>query len=197
MGCGKSSVGRRLSELLCCPFMDLDEEIEARAGRSIPEIFAEDGEEAFRSLEEERLSAALAPSHSKAAGPSPYPGVGKCQFRTSVSPHEPQLRENAMNKGAMKVLSLGGGTVMRKVCAEMVKEKTLCIYLKASVETLVSHLEGETANRPMLQGKSLRERISSLMAQRSATYEDTAHIIIDTNGKSIDEIAAEILINAQ
>ena len=89
MGCGKSSVGRRLSELLCCPFMDLDEEIEARAGRSIPEIFAEDGEEAFREMEletlkgilyadSERLCTPWAPSHSGAAGPSPYPGVGKC-----------------------------------------------------------------------------------------------------------------------
>ena len=192
MGCGKSSVGRRLSQLLCCPFMDLDEEIEAAAGKSIPEIFAEDGEEAFRSLEAERLSAALAPSHSKAAGPSPYAGVRKCQFRTSASPHEPLSCENAADEGSMKVLALGGGTVMRKECAEMVKEKTLCIYLQASVETLVSHLEGETANRPMLQGESLRERISSLMAKRSATYEDTAHIIIDTDGKDIDVIVEEI-----
>ena len=44
MGCGKSSVGKRLSELLCCRFMDLDEVIVEREGRSIPEIFAEDGE---------------------------------------------------------------------------------------------------------------------------------------------------------
>ena len=81
---------------------------------------------------------------------------------------------------------------MRKECAEMVKEKTLCIYLKASVDTLVGHLEDETAKRPMLQGESLRERISSLMAQRSAIYENTAHIIIDTDGKNIDVIAEEI-----
>ena len=59
MGCGKSSVGRRLSELLCCPFMDLDEEIEAWAGKSIPEIFAEDGEAGFRAIEAERLGSIL------------------------------------------------------------------------------------------------------------------------------------------
>ena len=47
MGCGKSSVGRRLSELLCCSFMDLDEVIEQQTGRTIPEIFATDGEAAF------------------------------------------------------------------------------------------------------------------------------------------------------
>ena len=51
MGCGKSSVGRELSQLLCCPFMDLDQVIEERAGRSIPEIFAIEGEAAFRVIE--------------------------------------------------------------------------------------------------------------------------------------------------
>jgi dephospho-CoA kinase len=40
MGCGKSSVGRELSKLLCCPFMDLDDVIVETDGRSIPEIFA-------------------------------------------------------------------------------------------------------------------------------------------------------------
>ena len=81
---------------------------------------------------------------------------------------------------------------MTRECAEIVHKGTICIYLKGSVETLVSHLEGETENRPMLQGESLRERISSLMAQRSAIYENTAHIIIDTDEKNIDVIAEEI-----
>lgn len=82
-------------------------------------------------------------------------------------------------------------------CAEMVHGHTTCIYLRASIDTLVEHLEGETANRPMLQGESLREKISSLMALRSATYERTAHMIIDIDGKSIDEIAEKIISIAQ
>ncbi len=51
MGCGKSSTGRKLSELLCCPFIDLDAFIEEKEGRTIPEIFSSCGEESFRSLE--------------------------------------------------------------------------------------------------------------------------------------------------
>lgn len=85
-------------------------------------------------------------------------------------------------------------------CAEMVHTQTLCIYLKASVDTLVSHLEGETEGRPMLasedgmsSSEALRRRITDLMTLRWATYEKTAHIIIDTDGKSIDRIAEEIL----
>lgn len=50
-GAGKSTVGRRLAEALAAPFVDLDEIIAAREGKSIPRIFAEDGEAAFRALE--------------------------------------------------------------------------------------------------------------------------------------------------
>ncbi len=48
MGAGKTSVGRRLAEKLGIPFIDADHEIEAAAGKSIPEIFADHGESYFR-----------------------------------------------------------------------------------------------------------------------------------------------------
>ena len=48
MGAGKSSVGRRLAEKLEIPFVDADHEIEAAAGKTIPEIFADHGEDYFR-----------------------------------------------------------------------------------------------------------------------------------------------------
>lgn len=48
---GKSSVGRQLAKLLGLGFVDLDELIERSAGKSISEIFAQDGEPAFRELE--------------------------------------------------------------------------------------------------------------------------------------------------
>ena len=48
MGAGKTSVGRRLAEKLAIPFVDADHEIEAAAGKSIKEIFADHGEPYFR-----------------------------------------------------------------------------------------------------------------------------------------------------
>ncbi|MCI5753000.1 MAG: shikimate kinase [Oscillospiraceae bacterium] len=51
MGCGKSTVGRELAALMDKPFTDMDSYIEKKAGMSIPEIFAEKGEKAFRTME--------------------------------------------------------------------------------------------------------------------------------------------------
>jgi len=48
MGCGKSSIGRRLATRLELPFVDADGEIEQAAGKSVADIFSEDGEEVFR-----------------------------------------------------------------------------------------------------------------------------------------------------
>jgi len=48
MGCGKSSIGRRLATRLDLPFVDADYEIEQAAGKPIADIFTEDGEDAFR-----------------------------------------------------------------------------------------------------------------------------------------------------
>lgn len=48
MGCGKSSIGRRLAARLDLPFIDADDEIEHSAGKTIPEIFADHGEAYFR-----------------------------------------------------------------------------------------------------------------------------------------------------
>lgn len=51
MGTGKSALGRRVAALAGCPFLDMDAELERRAGKAISRIFAEDGEPAFRELE--------------------------------------------------------------------------------------------------------------------------------------------------
>jgi shikimate kinase/3-dehydroquinate synthase len=50
-GSGKSVIGKRLAQRHAATFIDLDERIESAAGRSVPEVFAEEGEIAFRALE--------------------------------------------------------------------------------------------------------------------------------------------------
>ncbi len=55
MGCGKTTVGKKLASKLGKPFIDLDLQIEEEQGRSIRQIFEEFGEDYFRKLESETL----------------------------------------------------------------------------------------------------------------------------------------------
>ena len=164
MGCGKSSVGRKLSQLLCCHFADLDIVIEQQAGKSIPEIFKSDGEVKFRQME-------------------------RLVLRDIID-----QQSNKSKESVETILALGGGAVMQEECERMVHDETFCIYLRASVGTLMEHLSGEASGRPLLnEASSLHSRILELMSLRSSTYERTAHLIIDTDGKSIEDIAEEII----
>ena len=156
MGSGKTTVGKVLADFLGCPFMDLDDLVVKKAGKSIPDIFAQDGEPAFRLL-------------------------------------EAQVLRKTMEKYAEStaVLALGGGAVLAPASAALLHEKTVCIYLRATLETLLARLEGETAGRPLADA-SLADRL----AAREPIYEKTAHVIIDTDGLSPDEVADEIIISA-
>jgi len=58
-GAGKSTVGKAVAGLVGVPFVDSDAIIEERAGKPIPEIFFDEGEDAFRALESEAISDAL------------------------------------------------------------------------------------------------------------------------------------------
>jgi shikimate kinase len=58
-GAGKSSVGRALSKELSMPFIDSDSEIEKLTGKTISEIFVDDGEQIFRKLEVDVVSKLL------------------------------------------------------------------------------------------------------------------------------------------
>ncbi|MBR4734993.1 MAG: shikimate kinase [Bacteroidales bacterium] len=155
MGSGKTTVGRILADALGCPFIDLDEVIVRKSGKSIPAIFEADGEAGFRRLEKQALEQTVSKYASSTA-----------------------------------VLALGGGSVTVPGAVKLLQEKTLCIYLRVSLETIQSRLEGEKAGRP-LAGDGLEERL----AAREPLYEAAAHITIDTDGLSPDQIADEIIID--
>lgn len=59
MGSGKTTVGREVARLMGRPFRDSDEEVVARTGRSVPELFAGRGEASFRAEERAALAGAL------------------------------------------------------------------------------------------------------------------------------------------
>ena len=154
MGSGKSSVGKVLAEKLSCRFIDLDAEIVAAAGLSINEIFARDGEDAFRGLECAQL-------------------------------------ERILSSGEECVIATGGGVVIRQQNRELMRKRGVIVNLKVTLEQVLDRLQG-CSERPLLAGEKAPERVRVLMEGREQLYAD-ADIRIDTNGKSVEDVAAVIL----
>jgi len=104
MGSGKSTVGRLLAESLGWRFQDLDQSVEEEVGRSVPTIFAEDGEAFFREVEGRLAESILAGDHvvlaaggGWAARPGRLPEVpdGTLTVWLQVSPEEAVRRVGA------------------------------------------------------------------------------------------------------
>lgn len=64
MGCGKSTLGRRLARRLGVPFIDTDARVEEREGATVSDLFRYEGEQRFRKIEREVLDAAIAGNDS-------------------------------------------------------------------------------------------------------------------------------------
>lgn len=86
MGAGKTTVGSRLARRLERPFVDSDEQVERRTGRTVRQIFEQEGESAFRVHEAEALAEALAadePAVVAAAGGTVLDEANRRRMRDS------------------------------------------------------------------------------------------------------------------
>lgn len=102
MGAGKSTIGRRLARRLGFAFVDLDQRIEARAGRKIAAVFQEQGEAAFRELELEEARAVAA--------------LTRVVVATGGGAFAQDATRDALQQGAFTVwLQCSLGTALRRV----------------------------------------------------------------------------------
>ena len=112
---------------------------------------------------------------------------GEAHFRSLES----QLTQELAEKDNL-VISTGGGLVLKWENAELLKKKGKIFFLKASVETLLARVQGDDT-RPLLKNVNAKEKLEQLMIERTPRYEHVADYKIETDAKSADEVAREIV----
>ncbi|MCR5403417.1 MAG: shikimate dehydrogenase [Butyrivibrio sp.] len=90
------------------------------------------------------------------------------------------------------VISLGGGLVLRKENRKLLKLAGKVVYLKASPETVYDRTRDDNS-RPLLNCADPLSRIKELLEERSVTYESAADIIVESDGRTPQDIVKEIL----
>ncbi len=151
-GAGKTVTGELVAAALGVPFRDTDADIEASAGKPIPEIFFDDGEAAFRTLERAAVAAALAS----------FDGV----------------------------LALGGGSILTPETRSLLRGHPV-VYLSAELATAAQRV-GLGQSRPLL-AVNPRATLRHQLEQRRPLYEEVASATVATDGRTPDEVAAEVL----
>ena len=91
-----------------------------------------------------------------------------------------------------KVVSCGGGVVLREQNVKEMKKSGTIIFLNAKPETILERVKDDD-NRPLLRGNKNVEFISDMMRERKPKYEGAADITIHTDEKSADAICKEII----
>ncbi len=158
-GTGKTTIAHSLAARLGCDTIDCDVEIERRAGKTIAEIFAQDGEPFFRSLERSLIA---------------------------------ELLEEITKP---LILSTGGGAVLHSETRKKLREVGVVVWLTAEPETILARLRGDESTatkRPSLSELPPLEEIQTMLNRRRALYEETAHLIVPTDGRGVEKIVDEI-----
>jgi len=94
--------------------------------------------------------------------------------------------------GDRQVIDCGGGVVEREANFEVLRRAGTVFWLRATPQTIVGRIAGET-QRPSLTGtKSFTEEVEEVLQRRTPLYERLAHHQIDTDDRTIDEVAAQV-----
>ncbi len=91
------------------------------------------------------------------------------------------------------VISTGGGLVLRDENVAELKKKGKIFLLRATLETLCARVVADET-RPLLKDEATRtQTLTKLLETRTPVYERAADVIVDTDGKTVEEVAREIL----
>lgn len=106
---------------------------------------------------------------------------------------ETQLLQKLIKNGTTGcVISTGGGIVIRKENQPLLKQLGTVVLLEVTPDTVVKRL-GRDSTRPLLQGPDRLKKVRTLLVRRQQAYARSADLAVDTNGKTTDAEADEII----
>ena len=159
MASGKTTSGRLVAQRLGWGYLDSDEQVEARTGRTVKQIFEKEGEAAFRKEEREALEAALA-------------------------------------EGQPLVIAVAGGAVLDPANRDLLQQAGGTIaWLRARPETLAARVAASGQGHRPLLADDPEVTLRRLDAERRPIYEGLADVIVDVEGRTVEEIAEHLVLH--
>ncbi|SDZ73695.1 shikimate kinase [Lachnospiraceae bacterium NK3A20] len=182
MGSGKSTIGEALAKRLGWQHMDTDELIVQATGKTISQIFRDEGEEGFRTIETKTLQNLVDAYGS---------GETASEKATATSDaHTDSGKRKAGAKGI--VFSTGGGIVLQPENRALLRKLGRVVLLDISAETVVARL-GRDHQRPLLQGPDRMKKVRTLLSRRQGAYHECADVTVEVDDKSPDVVVKEIM----
>ncbi len=167
MGCGKTTLGHALERAARVRFVDLDEAIEQQAGASTSEIFATEGEAAFRAMETRQLQSLIAQADN-----------GSCA-------------DDAL------VIACGGGTPCQDGNMSLMKAHGEVVLLEADRPILLRRLWEGRAKRPLLAALDRDEMaryVDQHLSQRQPYYRQASSRFDSSRLDTVDQIAESVAL---
>jgi shikimate kinase len=90
------------------------------------------------------------------------------------------------------IIDAGGGVILRPENVENLRRHGRLFWLRASVPVIVARIESGTERPALTAAKSFTEEVEDVLRERTPLYEAAAHHRVDTDGRSAEEVAAEV-----
>ena len=103
---------------------------------------------------------------------------------------------DSLTQGESRVLSTGGGAVLREANRQHLHDRGRVVYLKSTPEELYRRLRHDS-NRPLLQVVDPLLKLKNLFAERDPLYREVAHFVLETGRPSVSTLVNMIVMQLE